>query len=234
MKKLKRLLTIGLASLVSMVSAIQTVSAYYDINDPEFFTHEYYYDEVTQTYHTRGELEKLGSVFQAVIALKKDDITLEHSYSDYGSLIKESALYDYLNSIYVDPEKLSIYSYSGEEVVSEDVILVTFNVSPYRANTTYNEVISKLKEMGFYEGRPNDIITNALVIEQYCKFSKVEEVKGDLSMDGKVNIVDAVKLAKYNADPTAFPLLTYSQLAADINGDGELTNSDLVALIQMI
>ena len=62
----------------------------------------------------------------------------------------------------------------------------------------------------------------------------VEPLSGDLSMDGKVNIVDAVKLAKYNADPTAFPLLTYSKLAADINGDGELTNADLVSLIQMI
>ena len=127
-----------------------------------------------------------------------------------------------------------VYSYYGEEVVSEDYILVTFNVSPYRANATYNEVIDKLKEMGFYEGRPNDIITSAITIEQYCKFSKVEEVKGDLSMDGKVNIVDAVKLAKYNADPTAYPLLTYSQLAADVNGDGELTNADLIALIKMI
>ena len=62
----------------------------------------------------------------------------------------------------------------------------------------------------------------------------VTPLSGDLSMDGKVNIVDAVKLAKYNADPTAFPLLTYSKLAADINGDGELTNADLVSLIQMI
>ena len=62
----------------------------------------------------------------------------------------------------------------------------------------------------------------------------VEPLTGDLSMDGKVNIVDAVKLAKYNADPTAYPLLTYSQLAADVNGDGELTNSDLIALVKMI
>ena len=62
----------------------------------------------------------------------------------------------------------------------------------------------------------------------------VEVLSGDLSMDGKVNIVDAVKLAKYNADPTAYPLLTYSQLAADVNGDGELTNSDLIALVKMI
>ena len=62
----------------------------------------------------------------------------------------------------------------------------------------------------------------------------VEPLTGDLSMDGKVNIVDAVKLAKYNADPTAYPLLTYSQIAADINGDGELTNTDLIALVKMI
>ncbi len=62
----------------------------------------------------------------------------------------------------------------------------------------------------------------------------VEPLSGDLSMDGKVNIVDAVKLAKYNADPTAYPLLTYSQLAADVNGDGELTNADLIELIKMI
>ena len=62
----------------------------------------------------------------------------------------------------------------------------------------------------------------------------VEPLTGDLSMDGKVNIVDAVKLAKYNSDPTAYPLLTYSQLAADINGDGELTNADLIALVKMI
>ena len=234
MKKLKRLLAIGFASLITMISAVQTVSAYYDITDPELFTHEYYYDEVTHTYHTRGELEKLGSVFQVVIAIKKDDITIENSYSECCSLSKESVLFDYLNSIYVDPEKLNIYSYYGEEVVPEDVILVTFYVSPYRANTTYCEVNDKFKEMGFYEGRPNDIITIAITIEKFCSFSEVEEVKGDLSMDGKVNIVDAVKLAKYNADPTAFPLLTYSKLAADINGDGELTNADLVSLIQMI
>ncbi len=200
---------------------------------------------VGDKYYTQGEYELLKEKFMSKYTFGEYYIDVEEEYltattdengNTIYALIPGTDLYESLNTINGTGNtniSMGRGSGSGDTYYLEAYRLPRVTVT--LTDTNKEAVAEKIKSL---KGVKEIVLMESWQYVSGQSFTgepvDIDPLSGDLSMDGKVNIVDAVKLAKYNADPTAFPLLTYSQLAADINGDGELTNADLVALIQMI
>ncbi len=230
MKKAKKLLAVLSAVLISSFAMVTSASAIFRGVECKgvYYSAEEFWEIIDKSKQIKLEIDK---DYLLEIPDQASNVAL-YKYGTNNDLIDtNSELYKFLKTYKFD---ILDYNYLFDMGVSSSdvpwkenefgVILIAEN------GETSEELCRKLEEFP-------EIISACS--ETCCMFemnsgTEIDVVSGDLSMDGKVNIVDAVKLAKYNADPTAFPLLTYSQLAADINGDGELTNADLVALIQMI
>ena len=217
MKKLKKVLACVSSALIVSFTMLINVSALYI----EGFI------EIDGKYYTQEELwEDYVNTAQIKLELNSEYIMPETKREEnkptYNVLDTNSDLYKFLESYKFD-DKYFFWDYDN---VNEYVICLKMNGTPIEELCsmleTYPEVASATPDVYFIFLASNE------------EAQLIDPLSGDLSMDGKVNIVDAVKLAKYNSDPTAYPLLTYSQLAADVNGDGELTNADLIALVKMI
>ena len=222
MKKLKKILACVSSALIASLMLLVNVSAIYIKG----------FIEVDGKYYTQDELwEDFMNTAQIKLELNSEYIMPEMERKEhcaYNVLDTNSDLYKFLESHEINSigKRNCKYEFTSEYNINEYLVCLKMNGTSIEELCsmleTYPEVISAIPD-GFY-----------IFLASSEEAQLIEPLSGDLSMDNKVNIVDAVQLAKYNADPTAFPLLTYSKLAADINGDGELTNADLVSLIQMI
>ena len=222
MKMFKKILACVSSALIVSLTLFVNVSA----------THIEGFIEIDGKYYTQEELwEDFENTAQIKLELNSEYIMPEMERKEncaYNVLDTNSDLYKFLESYEISSIGKSNckYEFTEEYNINEYLVCLKMNGTPIEELCsmleTYPEVVSATPDVYY------------IFLASSEEAQSIEPLSGDLSMDGKVNIVDAVKLAKYNADPTAFPLLTYSQLAADINSDGELTNADLVALIQMI
>lgn len=79
--------------------------------------------------------------------------------------------------------------------------------------------------------RPTPTAEGAKAIADAVAAKVTAGVQGDANADGKFNIADAVLVAKKVADPTVYYVKTAN---VDFDGNGVITNPDLVALIQAI
>lgn len=225
MKKFRRILAALISAAVVGAASVAPVSAIAVVFlDGQYLTQEEYEakrDEILSQYRT------------AHYSIDVEEEYLTEKLDENGKIVyaidPETDLYENLNII--NNSGNSVFHDGGKVPFVEDSAYP--GVSVKLTGTNEDSVADKIKNLNGVKGIV-DVAVIQLVNDITPVPNDVEPLSGDLSMDGKVNIVDAVKLAKHSADPTAFPLLTYSQLAADINGDGELTNSDLVALIQII
>ncbi len=232
MKKLKNILA-GISAVITLgVMTVPSINAS-AVNFKGYFQN-------LGIYYTEEEMEEViqRDYTKRTICVNFDESISEMTTDENGNiqfvLDVNSEVYKYMvdslkliSNVLTETRSLSISDIEMEEKIYAEISFKGVT------DSEYTEILNTLRNM---EGINLWYITMEEV-PMRADFGEpvdIEPLSGDLSMDGKVNIVDAVKLAKYNADPTAFPLLTYSQLAADINGDGELTNADLVALIQMI
>ncbi len=230
MKKLKKILAAILASamigtmMVSAFSASALNFNGYFLSQGIYYTEEEL-EEVIQRDYTK---RTIWANFDESVS----EITTDENGNVQFVLDVNSEVYKYM----VDSFKLTsnvlakTKSMTNSDNETEEKIYAEISFNGV-TDSEYTEILNNLKNM---QGVTLNIATSEQLLSSLGEPVDVEPLTGDLSMDGKVNIVDAVKLAKYNADPTAYPLLTYSQLAADVNGDGELTNADLIALVKMI
>ena len=73
-----------------------------------------------------------------------------------------------------------------------------------------------------------------------CKFSslgaapEVESMRGDLNEDGRINVQDAILLARIVTEDKTVKVNSNMLAAADVNGDGEIDIFDTVALLKQI
>ena len=224
MKKTKKLLAVLSATLISSLSLVTNAAAIYIGREfrGKYYTAEEYCEITEKMKQIKLEIDEN---YLLEIPDKTTDTEIKNG-TDNDLLDINSELYKLLKSYDFDCLQYKYYydirTESDDKENEFGVVLIT--------DETVEDLCKKLEE--FPE------VISATPKNYYVDFpslgTEIDVISGDLSMDGKVNIVDAVKLAKYNADPTAYPLLTYSQLAADVNGDGELTNADLIALVKMI
>ena len=230
MKKLKNILAIisAITTLGAMTLSSLSASA---VNFKGYFSS-------FGLYYTEEEMEEViqRDYTKRTIWVNFDESIAEMTTDENGNvqfvLDVNSEVYKYMvdsfkltSNILTDTESMPVFGNEAEEKIYARIYFDGV------MDSEFSEIMNNLNSM---QGVALHIAISELPMSSHGEPVDVAPLSGDLSMDGKVNIVDAVKLAKYNADPTAFPLLTYSKLAADINGDGELTNADLVSLIQMI
>lgn len=143
-------------------------------------------------------------------------------YSPYVDVVNEEVanfigLNEYLEG-YIGTANTALGAISGVELVD---IATIFKDHP--------EYVKAGADTEDY--RPTPTAEGAKAIADAVAAKITAGVKGDVNSDGKFNIADGVLLAKKLADPTVYYVKTAN---ADLTADGDVTQSDLVALIQAI
>lgn len=205
---------------------LYTMAELIDMSEEEFFA----LDSTAKELYDYMKYKTEHDLLVYVRGLFYTNIRLEPNYQPYKSEEKIAALlgdsvkytmssplektpeYDYYYdgfSIYFD----NLYEMSGHSDYYIDQLLI---------NTKFQYCINQV--LNFTYCSPTWALTS----------NPKKLIYGDVNDDGLTNIADAVNLAKHGADPTAYPISTYSFFAADINADHEVTNADLVDLIKMI
>ena len=130
------------------------------------------------------------------------------------------------------------------EVYSGDATAVTLNANE-TGNETYRLItgitnkyydVTNLIDEGTYTYKVKAVYTNNTEsnwsnVEEVTLFENTSSIKGDVNMDGEVNVNDVTTLINYilGKNPTPF-----DSVAADVNEDTAINVNDVTALINLI
>ena len=70
--------------------------------------------------------------------------------------------------------------------------------------------------------------------EQYRPASSDNGINGDINLDGKVTVADAIMLSRYVAEDTTVSITAEGLAAADLNSDGLTTADDVIVLLRSL
>lgn len=148
-------------------------------------------------------------------------------------------------TITVDPTKVASIALSSEslEIRKNHQAQLSATVAPANATDTRivwsstNEDVAKVSEEGIVSAiAPGDAVIKATSqdgsqVEGTCQVKVLPVLKGDSNDDDEVNIVDVVNTINYILNKVAGK---FSLEAADVNGDGSISVSDVSATTEII
>lgn len=165
--------------------------------------------------------------------------TIIHAIADDGGGAKAAC------TITVDPTKVASIALSSEslEIRKNHQAQLSATVAPTNATDTRivwsstNENVAKVSEDGIVSAiAPGDAVIKATSqdgsqVEGICQVKVLPVLKGDSNDDDEVNIVDVVNTINYILNKVTGK---FSLEAADVNGDGSISVSDVSATTEII
>lgn len=165
--------------------------------------------------------------------------TIIHAIADDGGGAKAAC------TITVDPTKVASIALSSEslEIRKNHQAQLSATVAPANATDTRiiwsstNEDVAKVSEEGIVSAiAPGDAVIKATSqdgsqVEGTCQVKVLPVLKGDSNDDDEVNIVDVVNTINYILNKVTGK---FSLEAADVNGDGSISVSDVSATTEII
>lgn len=165
--------------------------------------------------------------------------TTIHAIADDGGGAKAAC------TITVDPTKVASIALSSEslEIRKNHQVQLSTTVAPTNATDTRivwsstNEDVAKVSEDGIVSAiAPGDAVIKAISqdgsqVEGTCQVKVLPVLKGDSNDDDDVNIVDVVNTINYILNKVTGK---FSLEAADVNGDGSISVSDVSATTEII
>ena len=170
-------------------------------------------------HYSREKIEKIYNEYAKTIVIEKDFVVPVNEERDAGYWLGNGQVPGsaYANTWMYNPEGFGnsfiskVYCYKNSDFANVYESLKAFHDSDPLQMTTF---------LNIYDGRviyiddPNEILI------------------GDLNLDGKVDLLDAIRLNKYTAN--IVQLTDAQEIVADCNGDGNVDDADVTTLMEYL